>query len=216
MDAKSDSVVEPKIQFLRQLEELGAIAQNGLTYGKDKYDIERFEKLRDITAEMIALVSHLPSGEARAWLQMGEHYATPKIDTRAVILRGEEVLLVQEKSDGKWTLPGGWCDINESAKEGVEKEVREESGLIVEATRLLALFDKRMHDHPVEYPHSYKTFFLCEERGGELLPETLETSGTAFVHWQELPVLSVNRVTKQQIETLVAVALDPTHPTLFD
>jgi ADP-ribose pyrophosphatase YjhB (NUDIX family) len=211
-------VDDPKISegLLRRLEELAAIAQNGLTFAKDTYDLERYRRLQTVVAEMMGLVSGHPSKVVDDWLCLDTNYATPKVDVRALVLRGDDVLLVQERSDGCWTLPGGWCEVNESPKEAIEKEVWEESGLRVEASRLLALLDKQKHDHPFQIPHAYKCFFLCEERSGSLIASTTETSGAAFWPWTALPPLSLHRVTPKQVEMIVSIARDPSRPTVFD
>ncbi len=203
-------------RFLRRLEELGAIAQNGLTFARDPFDIERYQHLRAIVAEMMGLISGISSGAVRDWLCLDQNYATPKVDVRGLVMRGDTILLVQERSDGLWTLPGGWCEINESPKEAVEKEVLEETGLKVVATRLLALFDKQKHDHPFQIPHAYKCFFLCVEQGGSLLVETTETSAAIFLPLANLPPLSLHRVTQRQVERIVSIARDPSSPTAFD
>lgn len=203
-------------EFLQHIEEIGAIAQIGLKYAKDDYDIDRYERLRAIVASMLSLSSDLPENRAREWLSIDKNYATPKIDVRAVVIQDGKVLLVKERSDACWALPGGWCEVNESPKEAVEKEVWEETGLRVHATRLLAFFDKHKHDHPPQLPHAYKCFFLCEIAGGELKTDTQEASAIKYFPTDELPSLSLHRVTEKQIQTTYSIALDPSHPTLFD
>jgi ADP-ribose pyrophosphatase YjhB (NUDIX family) len=138
------------------------------------------------------------------------------MDVRALVIRAGEILLVQERSDKLWTLPGGWCDINRSPRESVEREVLEESGLEVRASRLLALFDKHKHDHPPQIPHAYKCFFLCDEKGGHLVNGTLETISAKFFPMDDLPLLSMNRVTPRQLQLVVAIAEDPARATAFD
>ncbi|KZL16340.1 NUDIX hydrolase [Pseudovibrio sp. Ad26] len=209
---QSDSI----IHFLRYAEEVGAIANNGLLFSKDKFDIERYERLKSISGEMMSLASGLPNNEIAEWLAVDTYYATPKMDVRGLIMQESEILFVQERSDARWTLPGGWCEVNESPKEAIEKEVFEETGLEVQATRLLALFDKHKHDHPPQVPHSYKCFFLCEVVGGSLEQSTTETSAVEFISMTELPPLSTHRVTKEQVRRIYSLAMDPDHPTIFD
>ncbi len=216
MPSNSEDETNAKAGFLAYLEELGGIAHNGLLFADDPFDIERYHRIQTIAAEMIKLASGLPREAAEAWLSLEQNYATPKIDVRGLVLQGDDVLLVRERTDGRWTLPGGWCDINESPKEAVEKEVLEETGLTVRATRLLALFDKHKHDHPFQIPHAYKCFFLCEVQSGALLTDTMETSAIAYKPWKKLPPLSLHRVTEKQIRTTVAMARDPFHPAKFD
>ncbi|KZL03322.1 MULTISPECIES: NUDIX hydrolase [unclassified Pseudovibrio] len=203
-------------QLLRYAEEVGAIANNGLLFSKDTFDIERYERLKSISGEMMSLTSGLPSDEIAEWLAVDTHYATPKMDVRGLVIQEGEILLVKERCDARWTLPGGWCEVNESPKEAIEKEVFEETGLKVQATRLLAFFDKHKHDHPPQVPHSYKCFFLCEVVGGSLEQSTTETSAVQFIPMTELPPLSTHRVTKEQIHRIYSLAMDPDHPTIFD
>lgn len=204
------------MRLVALIDEVSAIGQIGQTYSTDKFDLERFERLRAISAEMLALATALPAAQLRSWMDLDSGYVTPKLDCRALIFRGETVLLVQEISDGLWTLPGGWVDINESPSEAVEKEVREESGLTVRAEKLVALIDKRRHDYPPQLPHSYKLFFRCTETGGELLQGTLETAASAFVPLDALPPLSLNRITPAQLTWLAQMAKDPDAPAHFD
>lgn len=202
--------------FLERLERLAAIAQNGLTFAKDRYDIQRYEQLRAIVADMIAEVTTLDPPLVRGWLDVRQGYATPSFDVRAVVLRGTSILLVQESVDGRWALPGGWADINSSPRESVEREVLEEAGLSVVAVRLLALCDKQKRDYPPQMPHAYKCFILCEERGGDLVQGTDETDAAAFFELAHLPALSEHRVTRQQLLDVVALARDPRAPVEFD
>jgi len=206
----------PTKRLLLGLEEIAALAQTGLAYAEDPYDIERYERLRAIAADLLGARADAPAEKVLDWLSLDAGYATPKLDVRAVILRGETLLLVQERSDGDWALPGGWCDIDLSPGASVEKEVIEETGLEVRAVRLLALFDKRKHDYPFQIPHAYKGFFLCAERGGELLNGTAETQAARFFPIDSLPPLSLNRNTASQLHRVVALARDEAQPAAFD
>lgn len=142
------------------------------------------------------------------------------MDIRAVLLRSaDEILLVQERVDGdRWTLPGGWADVGCTPFEVAEKEIAEETGLAARAVRLLALLDKRKHSHPPQLWYVYKAFVLCEVTGGALAESTTETTGARWTHRRELGALSfsTDRVTKQQIETMFTLALDPSLTTLCD
>ncbi|GAA5787459.1 NUDIX hydrolase [Chitiniphilus shinanonensis] len=187
----------------RYLETVLATAQAGLTYSRDRFDIERFTALRDATAALLADGSGEPPARIRDWIDLDRHYPTPKLDVRALILdREQNVLLVREASDGLWTLPGGWCDIGESPADAVVREVREETGLEVVATRLLALLDKHKHPHPPQLPHALKAFFLCDVRGGALLRQTSETTDAAYHPADDLPPLSTHRILPAQIRML--------------
>jgi ADP-ribose pyrophosphatase YjhB (NUDIX family) len=183
---------------------LQAIAQSGLTYAKDPYDVERYEQVRRIAAEIAASRSGTSADSIDALFSEGSGYATPKLDIRAVVLNEEgAVLLVREKEDGLWTLPGGWVDVGESPSESVEREVKEESGYEVRAVRLLALWDRDKHPHPPMPFHLYKVVFQCELLGGDPLAGSPETEGVDFFSKDALPELSLGRVTPQQIERLV-------------
>ena len=141
---------------------LQAIAQSGLTYAKDPYDVERYEQVRSIAAEVAASRSEATSERIDALFSQESGYATPKLDIRAMVLDAEgAVLLVREKEDGLWTLPGGWVDVGESPSEAAEREVKEESGYEVRAVRLLALWDRDKHPHPPLPFHVYKLCFRC-------------------------------------------------------
>ena len=210
-DAPGNAVALAKL-----IEEVNAIGQIGLTFGKDRFDLERYRRLRALAAEMMGLLSDQPPAPLLDWLNLDQHYATPKLDVRGVVLRGDSILLVRERADGRWAPPGGWSDVNQSAGETVVREVREESGLIVRATRLLGLLDKQKHAHPHEAPHAFKCFFLCEEIGGSLAHDLHETLAADFHPLKDLPPLSLPRITAAQIDSLVQVARDPTRPALFD
>ncbi len=193
------------------IEELASIAQNGLAFASDKFDVERYQQLRGIAAELGAEISGNNIDRVQEFFALDTHYATPKLDVRAIVLDSEKVLLTQELSDGKWTLPGGWSDINCSPAESVEKEVREETGLEVKAHRLLGLCDKQKHDYPPQIPHAYKAFFHCLKTGGQLIKGTLETSDAEFFDLDNLPELSPDRVSAGQLQRMVtkAITADP-------
>jgi len=190
------------------------IAQNGLHFSKDPYDRERFAQVRRIAAEMLA--EHAEPTALVEALAIETGYATPKVDTRSVVVRDGKVLLVREATDGLWTLPGGWADPGESPARNAEREVREEAGLEVRAARLLAVFDREEHAHiPGSLFHVYKLFFHCEILGGELTPSD-ETPEVAFFDPAALPPLSLPRVTAAQIaRCLDLVAVGPV-PADFD
>lgn len=177
--------------------ELQSIAQIGLTYAKDVFDIERYERLREISAEMLAAQSDLPLPKIRELFCNESGYQTPKIDTRAAIFEKGKILLVQEKS-GEWSLPGGWVEVQLSVKESCMKEVREEAGLAVRAERIIAVQDRDKHNQP---PYAYgicKIFVLCSALGGEFVPNA-ETLQRAYFALDELPPLSEEKNTAEQI-----------------
>lgn len=180
--------------------ELEAIAQTGLHYSKDQYDKERYERLRTIAAGLLASRSDLSATEILSWSKGAFGYATPKVDVRAFVLERDQVLLIREDADeGRWTLPGGWADVNESPSESIIREVEEESGYIIKPIRLLAVFDRERQGHIPPFPyHVYKMFFYCEIVGGSPR-KTAESSESAFFDEANLPELSESRVLPSQI-----------------
>ncbi|MFL5408033.1 MAG: NUDIX hydrolase [Myxococcales bacterium] len=200
--------------WLLRAQRLAALSQNGLTFIQDPFDRERWEEVRRIAAEILADGGG-SADEAFAHLAAEEGYATPKVDVRAAVFREGEILLVQERSDGRWTLPGGWCDVGEPPGVAAAREVREESGYFVRTTKILAVYDKLRHGHPPSTWHAYKLFFLCELLGGEAAPST-ETSAAAFYREDALPPLSLGRVTEAQIRRMFVHTRDPSLPTDFD
>jgi ADP-ribose pyrophosphatase YjhB (NUDIX family) len=205
--------MEPR--WLEWARALQAIAQTGLTYTTDHFDLERYESIRAIAAEMIATCAPADIQDVQGILAREEGHATPKIDVRGVVFRDHAILLVKERHDGRWTLPGGWADVNESPSEAVEREVQEESGYEARAVKLLALYDRRKHAHPPLLYHIYKLFFRCELIGGTAAP-SLETEGAAFFREDDLPELSIARVTPAQIARLFEHYRHPDWPTEFD
>jgi ADP-ribose pyrophosphatase YjhB (NUDIX family) len=202
-------------RWLRWAQELQALAQTGLAYTKSPFDRERYDVVQRIAAEIVATHSGVEVDAVHAALVLNHGPATPKIDVRGVVVEGGKVLLVKERSDGCWTLPGGWADINESPAEAVVREVREESGFETRAVKLLALYDRNKHDHPPLLWHTYKVFFACEITGGGP-SSSIETDGVDFFALEKLPELSTGRATAVQIRRFVAHHTNPDWPTEFD
>ena len=192
-----------------------AIAQNGLAFTHDPFDKERYTQLTELVASILSSELDIPVSQAKGFWQGDEGYATPKVDVRGGIFEDDRVLLVRERSDGKWTLPGGWVDINDSPSGAVAREILEESGYRARAVKLAALVDKLRHPHPPGIHHIYKLFFLCELLGGELAVST-ETDAVQFFPVHSLPELSTGRVLASQIERLYQHRLHPDLPTDFD
>ena len=189
-------------QWLRWSRQLMAIAQNGLTYSNSPYDVERYEAVRRVAAEMMA--DHTGTAPERivSLFARESGYATPKVVVRGVVFRDDAILLAKEREDGGWTLPGGWADVNESPREAVEREVVEESGYRVRAAKLLALLDRAKHPHVPPFPfHIYKVFILCDLIGGETAASQ-ETEDVGFFPENAIPELSVARTTAGQIARL--------------
>lgn len=194
---------------------LQAIAQNGLTYAKDPYDIERYTQLRAIAVDIAAHHTGLEHSHLIKPFASDDGYATPKIDLRGVVFRDDAILLVKERSDGLWTLPGGWADVGESPSEGVVKEIREESGFETRPIKLLAVYDRNKHDYPPLLHHIYKIFIQCEIIGGAPT-ESIETDGVGFFCEDKIPKLSLTRVTYAQIARMFDHLRNPEIPADFD
>ncbi|HEM5156011.1 TPA: NUDIX hydrolase [Streptococcus suis] len=176
---------------------LQALAQTGLAYGKDVYDMERFEEIRQIAAEMLVEPSGQPLEVVKDLFCNETGYQTPKLDTRAAIFQEDKILLVQE-NDGLWSLPGGWCDVDQSIKDNVVKEVKEEAGLDVEALRVVAILDKHKNN-PAKSAHRVtKVFILCRLLGGEFQPNS-ETVASGFFSLDDLPPLYLGKNTAEQL-----------------
>ncbi len=194
---------------------LAAIAQSGLTYARDPFDIERYEALRKLAADVVAEHTGRAAIDVEEFFRRDSGYATPKIDVRGVVFRAGEVLLVRERSDGGWTLPGGWADVLDSPSSAIEREIREESGFEARATKILAIFDRNRHPHPPQAFHVWKIFIRCEITGGSAR-DSLETDAAAFFARDALPALSTTRVTENQLALMFAHLDDPLRPAEFD
>jgi ADP-ribose pyrophosphatase YjhB (NUDIX family) len=203
-------------QWLRIARELRAIAQTGLAFTTDRFDQQRYERVRELAAAMLAQGSGDPYEVIIEILREGWGYATPKVDVRGAAFVDGRVLLVREIGDGKWTLPGGWADVNQSAAECVVREIAEESGFEAKARKLAAVRDYQRSGHPPRNVDSiYKMFFLCEITGGSARASN-ETSEVAFFARDALPPLSLGRTTAAQIERMFQHAENPDLATDFD
>jgi ADP-ribose pyrophosphatase YjhB (NUDIX family) len=195
---------------------LRAIARTGLEFGDSEYDHERYREIQRIADDILARhaeVEHAVIQDFFAYDMAG--YATPQVDVRGAVFEGDKVLLVRERLDDLWTLPGGYADVNDSPREAVEREVHEESGFQARAVKLAMVHDKRFHEHPPSPRHTYKLFFLCERTGGEART-SFETTEVRFFPVGGLPELSIHRITASQILRLHEHYLDPGLPTDFD
>ena len=182
--------------------ELQSLAQAGIHYTKDPYDEERFERIREIAAEMIAHKSEIPLDKVKDLFCCEIGYQTPKLDTRAAIFQDGKILLVQE-NDGRWSLPGGWCDVNVSVAENTVKEVREEAGLEVSADRIIAVQDRAKHNLPVYAYGVCKVFVQCTATGGKF-EKNIETTECRYFSPDELPELAEEKNTSEQIKLCFA------------
>jgi ADP-ribose pyrophosphatase YjhB (NUDIX family) len=203
-------------QWLAWARRLQALAQNGLAYCKDPYDRQRYEEIRHLAAEIMANGAGLP--EAAPLIDLFKNdlgYATPKVDIRAAVFDRERVLLVRERQDGLWTLPGGWADIGDAPSLAAVREVKEESGYEIVVRKLAAVYDRDKHGHPPIPHHVYKLFFVCDLCGGKA-EDSLETSAAEFFSEDKLPPLSTTRVTPAQMNHVFGHYRNPGWPTSFD
>jgi ADP-ribose pyrophosphatase YjhB (NUDIX family) len=205
------------MKILEWAREVQAIAQNGLLFSKDPFDRERYVQLQQLVTSILSTELGISSERVEGFWSDDGGYTTPKVDVRGGVFADGKVLLVRERSDGKWTLPGGWVDVNDAPSDAVEREIREESGYLAKATKLAALFDKNnpTHGHPPGVHHIYKLFFLCELTGGTATISN-ETDAVEFFPVDALPPLSTGRATASQIQRLYQHQLNKDLPTDFD
>jgi ADP-ribose pyrophosphatase YjhB (NUDIX family) len=205
--------MEPK--WLEWAKQLQSIAQAGLTYSKDVYDLERFELIRNISVEILSQQADIDKTVIKDLFANETGYATPKVDIRSVVFMDNKILMVKENTDGNWSLPGGWGDIGLTPSEVAVKEVKEESGFDVKAVKLIGVLDKKCHPHPPSPYHVYKMFIQCEIIGGHP-KEGIETSAVEFFAENELPPLSIARNTESQIQLAFKHLQNPLEPVHFD
>lgn len=203
------------MKWLDWAKRIQALSQSGLAFSKDLYDIERYEELREISAEIMAEHTNLEINIINDLFTNETGYQTPKVDVRGVVFKNGKILMVKENIDNQWALPGGFCDVGMSPSENVVKEIKEESNYDVNPVKLIALLDKNKHPHPPEAYHYYKVFILCEIIGGE--PATgLETSQVEFFSEHNLPPLSENRNTVTQLKMVFDFLRNPEKEAIFD
>ena len=205
---------DPKwLEWARRLQ---ALAQTGLHFSDDPFDRERYEQIQALAVEMLERGSDADAAPICDLFAGETGYATPKVDVRGAVFDQQRILLVRETSDGLWALPGGWADVNDTPSEAVEREIYEESGFEAKATKLLAVYDRRLHGHVPPSPrHVYKLFFLCQLVGGKATASH-ETDDIGFFTEDALPNLSLGRVTESQIVRLFEHSRHPNWPTDFD
>ena len=203
--------------WLDWVKSLRAISQTGLHFSRDPFDTERYQQVREIASRILEQQSNLSRQQIVELDASDLGYATPKVDVRGAVFQDGRILLVREISDhGRWTLPGGWADPNETPSEAVAREVREESGYLTRVRKLVGLYDRDRQGLVPPYPfHIYKHFFLCEIVGGAAMG-SVETSEVAFFAEDELPELSVARVSAHLIRRCFAHHRQPELATDFD
>ncbi len=202
-------------RILEWAREIQALAQTGRHYARDQYQIDRCLRLMDIAAEMAAGHTGIEARTLVASFRAQIGYATPKVDVRAAVFRGGRLLLVRERSDGGWTMPGGWADVGDVPSEAAERETWEESGFRVRARRLVGVYDAN-RTHPLEVFHAFKVVFLCDVINGRARPSA-ETSEAGFFAPEEIPgPLSGERTAPRHIRDAFAALENPDAPAVFD
>lgn len=202
-------------QFTKWATNLQSIAQAGLHYGKDVFDRERYEQVRKIAGEMMQAKTGLSKEQIKTLFLGDEGYQTPKIETRAAIFKDAKILLVRERMAQEWSLPGGWNDYDQTTAQNCVKEAREESGRIVKPVKLIAVQDRNHHNKPILATNVTKIFYLCKEISREFVPND-ETDACDYFALDNLPKLSLDRNTKEQIEMCFKASKNPNWQTLFE
>jgi len=189
-------------EMLQLVKQVQALAETGLHFSENDYDLDRYQVLEEISLRMLSLVTGLPAETIELTTPERNGYRTPKVDVRAVVFNDQdEILMVKERIDSRWSLPGGWCDVGYTPTETAEKEAFEEAGIKVKVSRLLAVFDKKCHDHPEDLFYSYKIFLECEAVDYEITTG-METLDVGFFGQEDLPELSTPRNTAGQIHKM--------------
>jgi ADP-ribose pyrophosphatase YjhB (NUDIX family) len=205
--------VKPWLTWAR---EIHALAQTSEHYARNSFELERAQRLQEIAAEVIATHSSLTQEEVLVLFSAQPGYVTPKVDVRAAVFDQDRLLMVREVLDGGWTLPGGWADVGESPQIAVEREVLEESGVLVRATQLVGVYDANRIGDALQLFHAYKIVFLCELLSGEL-ETSAETSEVGFFLIDNLPQpFSPYRTTPRHVDDAIAVYRDPSRLAVFD
>jgi len=200
---------------LELVRRLHALARTGLHFCANEYDRQRYEEIEQIAAQLLAGPAPADREALLSLWRAESGYVTPKVEVRGAVFREGRVLLVRETADGRWTLPGGWVDVNEAPSQSVEKEIEQESGYRTRAVKLAALYDRSRHGHGASLHHSWKAFFLCEITGGEARG-SYETDAVGFFDPADLPPMSVGRSTPRQVARMLEHWHDRGLPADFD
>ena len=204
--------MKTSIELVKKIQ---AIAFAGLEYTDNDFDRERYDELKKLSQQLLAELINSPLEKIQNLFENEVGYQTPKVDVRAVVFKENKILMVKEKIDGRWSIPGGWADIGYSPSEIAVKEAREESGAEVKPIRLLAIIDKLKHDYPLSPFHTYKIFILCDLLNDKIFAGT-ETSEVNFFSKDDLPPLSATRITAKQIHLLFHLWENPSEQVVFD
>ena len=202
-------------RWLDWAREIQALSQTGLTYSENDYQTQRYRRLMEIAADIVQSYTDLPGEPVLQNFMVQPGYATPKVDVRGAVIRDDKVLLVQERADGRWCMPGGWADVGDLPSEMVEREVWEESGFRVVARKVIGVYDANRSGSPIEFYHAYKIVFLCGIVGGRARPSS-ETLAVDFFSFDGLPPLSNARTDQRHLAEVFAHLQEPHRPAAFD
>jgi len=202
-------------RWLQWAREIQALSQTGLAYCQNEYEKIRIQRLLEIAAEIVESHTKLRNDELMESFEIQHGYATPKVDVRAAVVQKGKVLLVQERIDDRWCMPGGWADVGELPSKMVAREALEESGFEVQPRKVIGVYDANRGGTPVDFFHAYKVVFLCTINGGEARISH-ETQAVDFFGFDELPPLSPNRTNERHLADVQAHVQDPSLPTVFD
>jgi ADP-ribose pyrophosphatase YjhB (NUDIX family) len=203
-------------KVLNYVKSVKAAADTGLVYAENPYEKERYEQLLENTLELLSELTDEPIDKIKNFYRDIDDYPTPNVDVRGLMINNKgEVLMVQEKADSKWTVPGGWADIGLTPTENVLKEIKEETGLDARVIRLLAVWDKKMHPHPPQPHYAYKLVYLCEVIGGSL-QKAFDTLDVKWCDPNNLPPLSEDRMVDYQMKRAIELAQSKTNEVEID
>lgn len=202
-------------QWLKWAREIQQLSQTGAAFAVTDYEKQRYKRLTEITAEIVEHHTLLEKEAVEKVMMKQPGYATPKIDVRAAVIEGDKILLVRERSDERWAMPGGWADVGDIPSDVAVRETNEESGYDVKPTKVIGVYDANRLGGQLEFFHAFKIIFLCELIGGE--PATSdETQDVNFFSFNDLPPLSLNRTNDKHIKEILAHLQEPQRPTYFD
>ena len=210
------------LAWLEWAREIQALSQTGLTYSENEYNTLRYQRLMEIAAEIVQSHTRLLKEPLLQNFCAQPGYATPKVDVRGAVVRDGRILLVQERVDERWCMPGGWADVGELPSKMVMREVWEESGFHVVPRKVIGVYDANRDGRPSEFYHAYKIVFLCEITGGQAIPSaddarhTSETVAVDFFSFDALPPLSTNRTSRRHLAEVLAHLREPNRPAAFD
>ena len=202
-------------KWLEWAREIQQLSQTGLAFAVTDYEKQRYKRLTEITAEILDLNTSLEKATVEKVMMKQPGYATPKIDVRAAVVQDDKILLVQEISDERWAMPGGWADVGDIPSEVAIRETKEESGYVVKPVKVIGVYDANRLGGLLEFFHAFKIIFLCELMGGEAATSD-ETQDVSFFSFGDLPPLSLNRTNDKHIKEIRAHLKDPQRSTSFD